>query len=89
MTWENDVETEFKHNGQEYCVSADVVVTLEKEDIGPVRYHDHYESYVTQDVEINNLMVGDFDGVIPEDIKLAAEEAISEVASRRAEEAMG
>ena len=89
MTWENDVETEFKHNGQEYCVSADVVVTLEKEDIGPVRYHDHYESYVTQDVEINNLMVGDFDVAIPEDIKLAAEEAISEVASRRAEEAMG
>ena len=44
---------------------------------------------MTQDVEINNLMVGDFDGAIPEDIKLAAEEAISEVASRRAEEAMG
>lgn len=86
MTWETDVETEFKHNGQEYCVTADVVVTLEKEDIGPVGYHEHYESYVTQDVEINNLMVGDFDGAIPEDIKLAAEEAISEEASRRAEE---
>lgn len=86
MTWETDVETEFKHNGQEYCVTADVVVTLEKEDIGPVGYHEHYESYVTQDVEINNLMVCDFDGAIPEDIKLAAEEAISEEASRRAEE---
>lgn len=87
MTWENDVETEFKYKGEEYCVSADVVVTLEKEDIGPVRHHDHYESYVTQDVEINNLMVNDLE-VIPEDLKLAAEEAISEVASRRAEQSM-
>jgi len=88
MTWENDVEIEFQHNDQVYCASADVVVTLEKEDIGPVRYHDHYESYVAQKVEINNLMVSDFDGVIPEDIRLAAEEAISELASMRAEESM-
>jgi hypothetical protein len=87
MTWENDVEVEFKHNGQEYCASADVVVTLEKEDIGPVGHRDHCESYVTQDVEINNLMVNDLEN-IPEDVKLASEEAISEVASRRAEESM-
>jgi hypothetical protein len=88
MTWGNDVEVEFQYNDQVYCASADVVVTLEKEDIGPVGYHDHYESYVADEVEIENLMVGDFGENIPEDIKESAEEAITEVARRRAEEAM-
>jgi len=88
MTWGNDVEIEFQHNDQVYCASADVVVHLHKEDIGPVGYHDHLDSFVADEVEITKLMVDDFGENIPKDIKESAEEAITEVARQRAEEAM-
>jgi hypothetical protein len=87
MTWENNVEVEFTHNDQEYCASADVTVTMSKQDIGPSGYSDHVYSYVTDDVECKNLMVGDLE-VIPEDLRRTAEEVIGEVASMRAEESM-
>lgn len=88
MTWHSDIEVGFKHDGQEHYASADVVVTLKKEDIGPVGYLDHFESYVTQVVEVENLLVGDFGESIPEPIQHAAYFAIQEEASRKAEEAM-
>lgn len=93
MTYENDIEVEFDYEGKSYAATADVVVTLEKEDIGPVRYHEHFESYVTQDVEIKNLKLGllpngeDFEE-IPEHLKEAAETLIYEKAACRAEESM-
>lgn len=91
MTYKNDIEVEFDCNGRSYAATADVVVTLEKKDIGPVRHHDHFESYVTQDVEIKNLKLGllpngeDF-VEIPEHLKKAAETLISEKAAFKAEE---
>lgn len=94
MTYENDIEVEFDCNGKSYAATADVVVTLEKEDIGPIGYHEHFESYVTQDVEIKNLKLGllpngeDF-VEIPEHLKEAAETLIYEKAACRAEESMG
>jgi hypothetical protein len=93
MTYENDIEVEFDCDGRSYAATADVVVTLEKEDIGPVGYHEHFESYVTQDVEIKNLKLGLLpDGEdfveIPKHLKEAAETLIQEKASYKAEEAM-
>lgn len=87
MNWENNVEVEFTYSGQEYCASADVIVTMSKQDIGPSGYSDHVYSYVADDVEIKNLMVGDLE-VIPEDLKRTAEDVIGELASMRAEESM-
>ena len=90
MTYENDIEVEFDCDGRSYAATADVVVTLEKKDIGPVRHHEHFESYVTQDVEIKNLKLGllpngkDF-VEIPKHLKDAAEILIREKASEQAE----
>lgn len=91
MTYENDIEVEFDYDGKSYAATADVVVTLKKEDIGPVGYHEHFESYVAQDVEIKNLKLGllpngeDF-VEIPKHLKDAAETLISEKAAFKAEE---
>lgn len=93
MTYENDIEVEFDYDGKSYSATADVVVTLEEEDIGPIGYRDHVMSYVTQDVEIKNLKLGmlpngeDF-VEIPKHLKEAAETLINEKAACRAEEAM-
>lgn len=93
MTYENDIEVEFDCDGRSYAATADVVVTLKKEDIGPVGYRDHLESYVAQDVEIKNLKLGmlpngeDF-VEIPGHLKQAAETLIYEKAACRAEESM-
>lgn len=93
MTYENEIDLEFDHNGEEYGATADVVVTLSRQDIGPIGYREHVYSYVTDDVEIKNLKVGltkagEDLSPIPEDIKEAAEEEIYQKASVYAEEAM-
>lgn len=93
MTYENDIEVEFDFEGRSYAATADVVVTLKKEDIGPIGYHEHFESYVAQDVEIKNLKLGLLpDGEdfveIPKHLKDAAETLINEKASEQAERSM-
>lgn len=92
MTWNDDIELEFEYYDKEknechtYYASARVEVCLKKTDIGPVGYRDHYESYVTQHVSVENLLVDDFGESIPEEIKYAAHYAFYEEASTKAEE---
>lgn len=93
MTYENDIEIEFDYKGKRHGATADVVVNLEQEDIGPVGYRDHLMSYVAQDVEVKNLKIGWLPNgedltEVPDDLRNLAESLIIEKASCRAEESM-
>lgn len=93
MTYENVIDLEFDHNGEQYGATANVFVTMRKEDIGPIGYRQHVYSYVTKDVEIKDLKVGLVQAgedlsPIPEEVRQAAEEEINHKASVCAEESM-
>lgn len=85
MTYKNDIEVEFDHNGTRYAATADVVVTLRKADVGPIGYREHVMAYIPQDIEVNNLKVSDLD-TIPDEIAEVARGAIEAQAAYRAEE---
>lgn len=94
MTYENEIDLEFDHNGEQYGATANVIVTMSKQDIGPIGYREHVYSYVTDDVEIKDLKVGLLKAEedlnpIPDDVREAAEEEINHKASVYAEESMG
>jgi len=85
MTYKNDIEVEFDIEGVDYGATADVVVKLSKQDVGPIGYHEHFLAWIPNDIEIKNLKVGllptgeDF-VEIPENVKTKAEKEITEKA---------
>lgn len=85
MTYQNDFEIAFEHNGTKYIASANATVELSKQDVGPIRYRDHSCEFVTDSVMLENLCVGDFDK-IPDDIRQIAESKLTDIASQKAEE---
>lgn len=90
MTYKNDIDIKFEHNGVGYGAHADVVVKMRKADVGPVGHREHVMAYVPDDIEVNNLTMGllpfgeDF-AEIPLHLKLIAEDLISIRAAFQAE----
>ena len=90
MTYKNDIEVEFDIEGAGYAATADVVVKLSKQDVGPIGYREHVLAWIPDDIEIKNLKVGTLPNgedfvEIPEDIKTKAEKEITEKAYIQAE----
>ena len=93
MTYQKEIEVEFKYNGKSYSALADVTVAMSRQDVGPCGYHDHLERYVTDSVHVDNLSISDSESpdellVIPNGLREKAESAVMELASEKAEEEM-